>query len=274
MTSRQAKETILAEKLESWQGRSDSLGSSKEQQWALLFLCSLKGWKLVLTGLLGRACSAGAILWRAWASVNRVKMCVICFHYTLACNETGGLFVFCFCFFYCKLCMIDSHFKELANVGRIVVFPNLLWMIKTSVCIALYFSSYGAHEFQRRGPVGMLMGNSGSSWNDIWWSEKLSVESVPLSGSTCLVMEGGSSICGWHFCFFVCLFWKLTTTSWLPCMWCTVHIGVFFFLWFMVVKAIAFSFEISLSFRSTPYKWYKLEYLFSLGVSDGESRKH
>lgn len=59
-------------------------------------------------------------------SVNRVKTCVICFHYTLTCNETGGLFVFCFCFFYCKLCMIDSHFKELVNVGRIVVFLNLL----------------------------------------------------------------------------------------------------------------------------------------------------
>lgn len=112
---------------------------------------------------------------------------------------------FCFCFFYCKLCMIDSHFKELANVG-LIVFLNLLWMIKTSVCIALYFSSYGAHEFQRRGPVGMLMGNSGSSWNDIWWSEKLSGQSVPWPGSTCLVMEGGSSLCGWHFwfCLFVC----------------------------------------------------------------------
>lgn len=238
MTSRQAKETILAEKLESWQGRSDSLGSSKEQQWALLFLClfphcSLEGWKLVLTGLLGGACSAGAILWRAWASVNRVKTCVICFHYTLACNETGGLFVFCFCFFYCKLCMIDSHFKELVNVGRIVVFLNLLWMIKTSVCIALYFSSYGAHEFQRRGPVGMLMGNSGSSWNDIWWSEKLSVESVPLSGSTCLVMEGGSSICGWRFCFlFVCF------GSWQPLLdflACDAQCILVFFFFFSVI---------------------------------------
>lgn len=96
--------------------------------------------------------------------------------YTLACNGTRGLFVFLFLFlfFYCKLYMIDSHFKELANVGHIVVSLNLLWVIKTSVCIALYFSSYrfGAHEFQRRGPVGMLMGNSGSSWNDMWWSEK------------------------------------------------------------------------------------------------------
>lgn len=169
--------------------------------------------------------------------------------------------------------MIDSHFKELANVGHIVVSLNLLWVIKTSVCIALYFSSYrfGAHEFQRRGPVGMLMGNSGSSWNDMWWSEKLSVESILWSGSTCLVMEGGSSICGcWHLCF-VFLFWKLTTTPWLLCMRCTVHV-VFFCD--MVVKTKAFSLEISLSFRSTPYKWYKLEHMFSLRVSDGESRKH
>lgn len=113
-------------------------------------------------------------------------------------------FLFLFLFFYCKLYMIDSHFKELANVGHIVVSLNLLWVIKTSVCIALYFSWYrfGAYEFQRRGPDGMLTGNSGSSWNDMWWPEKLSVESVPWSGSTCLVMEGGSSICGcWHLCF-------------------------------------------------------------------------
>lgn len=172
MASRQAKETILVEKLESWQGRSDSLGSSKEQQWALLVLC--------LSTLQLERLEVGTHRASGWSLFSRnlpleglgickqsQDVCVICFRYTLACNEIGGLFVFCFCFFYCKRCMIDSHFKELANVGRIVVFLNLLWMIKTSVCIALYFSSYGAHEFQRRGPVGMLMGNSGSSWNDI-----------------------------------------------------------------------------------------------------------
>lgn len=205
----QAKEMILAEKLESWEGRSNSLCSRKEGQWALLFLClsTLQPERLeVGSALLGGACWAGACLRRAWASVNRVQTCVICFCYTLACNGTGGLFCCCclFLFFYCKLYMIDSHFKELANVGHIVVSLNLLWVIKTSVCIALYFSWYrfGAHEFQRKGPDGMLMGNSGSSWNDMWWPEKLSVESVPWSGSTCLVMEGSSSICGcWHLCF-------------------------------------------------------------------------